>query len=194
MVLILDVPGLMDSRTGRAEGTVARVARAAPAREIEAATVKSAADSAPRLKVAPVKAPPAADESASARVRVLFVDDSLSVRKVAEKALVSLGAQVTTAVDGLDALEKMRDRTFDIVFTDLEMPRMHGFELIRELRFLTAHQDLPIVVVTSRSGQKHQEQARALGANEYLTKPFNTQSLGAAIEKHARGRRSEKGE
>jgi chemosensory pili system protein ChpA (sensor histidine kinase/response regulator) len=101
---------------------------------------------------------------------------------VAEKALVALGVEVTTAVDGVDALAKMREASFDLVFTDLEMPRMHGFELIRELRFLKAYQEIPIVVVTSRSGQKHQEQARSLGANEYLTKPFTAQSLAAAVE------------
>ena len=87
---------------------------------------------------------------------MLFVDDSLSVRKVAEKTLLTLGAEVTLAVDGFDALAKLREGQFDIVFTDLEMPRMHGYELIRELRFLPAYKDLPVVVVSSRSGQKHQ--------------------------------------
>jgi CheY-like chemotaxis protein len=70
-----------------------------------------------------------------------------------------------------------------MVFTDLEMPRMHGFELIGELRFLPAYRDLPIVVVTSRSSQKHQQQARSLGASDYLTKPFNAQMLDAALKK-----------
>ena len=74
-----------------------------------------------------------------------------------------------------------------MVFTDLEMPRMHGYELIRELRFLPAFKDLPIVVVSSRSGQKHQDQARQLGANEYLTKPFTVQMLGAALTKWRAG-------
>ena len=63
---------------------------------------------------------------------------------------------------------------------------MNGFELIRELRFLPAYRDLPIVVVTSRSGSKHQEQARALGATEYMTKPFTAQGLDAVLEKWAR--------
>jgi len=72
------------------------------------------------------------------------------------------------------------------VFTDLEMPRMHGYELIRELRFLPAYRDLPIIVVTSRSGQKHQDQARQLGASEYITKPFTVQVLDAALKKWRR--------
>ena len=66
-------------------------------------------------------------------------------------------------VDGVDGLAKIREGSFDLVFTDLEMPRMHGFELIRELRFLPAYRDLPIAVVTSRSGNKHRQQARVHG-------------------------------
>jgi chemosensory pili system protein ChpA (sensor histidine kinase/response regulator) len=64
-----------------------------------------------------------------------------------------------------------------MVFSDLEMPRMHGYELIRELRYIPSFQNLPIVVVSSRSGQKHQDQARALGANDYVTKPFTADQL-----------------
>jgi len=67
------------------------------------------------------------------------------------------------------------------------MPRMNGYELIRELRFLPAYRELPIIVVTSRSGRKHQEQAKQLGASEYLTKPFTAQVLGGALAKWARG-------
>jgi chemosensory pili system protein ChpA (sensor histidine kinase/response regulator) len=123
---------------------------------------------------------------APGRVRALFVDDSLSVRKVAELTLTSLGIDVTLAIDGVDALERLREKRFDIVFTDLEMPRMHGYELIRELRFLPVYADLPIVVITSRSGQKHQDQARSLGATDYLTKPFSAPMLEAAIKRWVR--------
>jgi chemosensory pili system protein ChpA (sensor histidine kinase/response regulator) len=112
---------------------------------------------------------------------VLFVDDSLSVRKVAEKTLLDLDTEVTLAIDGLEALTKLREGHFDILFTDLEMPRMHGYDLIRELRFLPAYKNLPIIVVSSRSGQKHQEQARTLGASEYLTKPFSAATLEGAL-------------
>jgi len=90
---------------------------------------------------------------------------------------------VQTAVDGVDALARLRGQNFDIVFTDLEMPRMHGFELIRELRFVPAYRELPIVVVTSRSGQKHRQQARAVGATEYLTKPFSAQAVAEILER-----------
>jgi chemosensory pili system protein ChpA (sensor histidine kinase/response regulator) len=116
-------------------------------------------------------------------LQVLFVDDSVSVRKVAERALKSLGVLVTLAVDGIDALDKLRTGQFDLVFTDLEMPRMHGYELIRELRFLPAFHAMPVVVVTSRSGKKHRDEAHAVGASEYLTKPFTSRSLAAALVK-----------
>jgi chemosensory pili system protein ChpA (sensor histidine kinase/response regulator) len=184
MALILDVPAIVEAE---------HAARAAsPRAEPRGPTAPdSAPPSGPRAVSEPTESvtpPVETSEGATRRPRVMFVDDSLSVRKVAEKALASLGVDVTIAIDGLDALEKIRSASFDLVFTDLEMPRMHGFELIRELRFLKAHRDLPIVVVTSRSGQKHQDQARALGANEYITKPFTVQSLSAAIDAWARPR------
>lgn len=170
LCLILDVPRLFE---GRAAARVRSVEKPQPeeARSFEE----------------PIEEKPSIDALPS-RVRVLFVDDSLSVRKVAENALGALGADVQLAVDGIDALAKLREHTFDIVFTDLEMPRMHGYELIRELRFLPAYRELPIVVVTSRTGQKHQEQARSLGATDYLTKPFTPQTLEAAIQKWTRRR------
>lgn len=119
-------------------------------------------------------------------MRVLFVDDSLSVRKVAEKVLIGLGVDVTLAVDGLDALGRLREESFDLVFTDLEMPRLHGYELIREIRFLPKLKSLPVVVVSSRSGAKHQEQARALGATDYVTKPFSAQVLDQILKRYVK--------
>jgi chemosensory pili system protein ChpA (sensor histidine kinase/response regulator) len=123
------------------------------------------------------------DEPAPDELRILFVDDSLSVRKVAEKMLGSLGVAVTLAVDGLDAMAKLREGTFDLVFTDLEMPRMHGYELIREIRLLPALRGLPVVVVSSRSGEKHQQHARSLGATDYVTKPFTGEGLLAVLRR-----------
>ncbi|MFN8094167.1 MAG: response regulator [Vicinamibacteria bacterium] len=129
--------------------------------------------------------------SAAARLegppRVLFADDSLSVRKVAEKLLTELGAEVTLAVDGQDALEILARQPFDIVFTDLEMPRLHGFELIQAIGGQAALRHLPVVVVSSRSGQKHKDEAFALGAREYITKPFDRRVLGEALRRYAPG-------
>jgi chemosensory pili system protein ChpA (sensor histidine kinase/response regulator) len=119
-------------------------------------------------------------------MRVLVVDDSLSVRKVAEKVLVGLGVDVTLAVDGVDALARLRAESFDLVFTDLEMPRLHGYELIREIRFLPKLKTLPVVVVSSRSGAKYQEQARSLGATDYVTKPFTAQILDVILKRYVK--------
>ncbi|MFK7740924.1 MAG: Hpt domain-containing protein [Planctomycetota bacterium] len=114
------------------------------------------------------------------RVRILYADDSLSVRKAAEKFLGEIGADVELAVDGVDALERLRSGSYDMVFSDLEMPRMHGFELLGEMRYVPAFKDIPVVVVTSRSGDKHRQQAEKLGCNGYLAKPFTQ----AALQEH----------
>ena len=103
------------------------------------------------------------------------------MRKAAEKFLGDIGADVVLAVDGLDALERLRAQSFGMVFTDLEMPRMHGFELLREMRYVPTFKDIPVVVVTSRSGDKHRQQAEKLGCNGYLGKPFTPASLQEQI-------------
>jgi chemosensory pili system protein ChpA (sensor histidine kinase/response regulator) len=133
---------------------------------------------APQL-AAPVPSAPV--ESGPRRLRVLFADDSLSVRRVAERLLRSLGVEPVLAVDGEDALAKLRLEPVDLVFSDLEMPRMHGYDLLRELRFIPAHRALPVVIVTSRGGEKHRALAQQLGADGYLTKPFSADQLGAAL-------------
>lgn len=165
--LILDIPGVVEAHAGRA------LSGGGPRFQPTTTSLER-----------PKKATQLRMPAVQRKVRVLFVDDSLSVRKIAEKELTNLGTDVTTAVDGLDAMSKLREGHYDLIFTDLEMPRMHGYDLIRELRFLPAYQDLPIIVVSSRSGQKHQDQARALGCTDYLTKPFNARQLEGALEKY----------
>ena len=118
---------------------------------------------------------------------VLVVDDSISVRKVASKLLTAAGYQVDLAVDGLDALEYLRQNSYEAVLTDLEMPQMHGYELIAEIRRLEETRDLPIVVVTSRTSQKHVQKALDLGANAYLGKPFTQNDLISNLESVTRG-------
>jgi chemosensory pili system protein ChpA (sensor histidine kinase/response regulator) len=148
LILILDVPGLLDPRS--------------------ASTVAALDD-----ETGGETGPP----------RVLFVDDSLSVRKVAEKFLTDLGAEPTLAVDGQEALDLLARSTFDLVFTDLEMPRLHGYELIQAMSASPGLREIPAVVVTSRSGQKHRDQAQAVGARDYLTKPFSQATLGQMLRK-----------
>jgi chemosensory pili system protein ChpA (sensor histidine kinase/response regulator) len=184
LALILDIPGILGAMAerapaaGRAVGAVSPDARPARAPELE---LPAAAE--------PAAPPSSESESESEVIRVLFVDDSLSVRKVAEKALTSLGVEVVTAVDGQDALDRLRTGKFSIVFTDLEMPRVHGYDLIRQLRFVPAYQTVPVIVISSRSGTKHVEHALSMGANEYLTKPFTAEDLDRMISRWVRGER-----
>jgi chemosensory pili system protein ChpA (sensor histidine kinase/response regulator) len=114
---------------------------------------------------------------------VLFVDDSISVRKVAAHFLETSGLEVDTAVDGLDALEKLETGRFRLVMTDLEMPRTHGYELIAAIRRSPRHRHLPVIVCSSRSSQKHRQRAAEMGAQGYLTKPFTKEQLLAEIQR-----------
>ena len=113
------------------------------------------------------------------------VDDSLSVRKVAGQCLAELGVDVTVATDGLEALDRLRESRFDVVFTDLEMPRLHGYELLREIRFSPYWRSIPVIVVTSRSAEKHRLQAQEMGASAYLTKPFSKEQLQDLLKQWA---------
>jgi chemosensory pili system protein ChpA (sensor histidine kinase/response regulator) len=173
LALILDMQGVAESHTA--------VARPAPARATPVAAGRALVAPGDVVEPIPVRAQPQAEPRA--QIRVLFVDDSLSVRKVAENTLRKLGVSVITASDGRDALDRLRDEPVSIVFTDLEMPRMHGYELIQEMRYIPAYRRIPIVVVSSRSGDKHVQKALEAGANEYLTKPFSAEALSGALQK-----------
>lgn len=120
------------------------------------------------------------------QLRVLIVDDSLSVRKVQEKMLTELGCQVATAYDGLNALEKLREQEFDFIFTDLEMPRLNGYELISDLRGNPAWASLPVVVISSRGADKYITKAMNLGASTFLSKPFTQEQLQQVLTHYAK--------
>lgn len=110
--------------------------------------------------------------------RLLLVDDSVSVRRIVARMLERGGFTVVTAPDGYEALELLRaDADFDAVLTDLEMPRVSGYELIEEVRRRAGTRDLPIVVMTTRAGDKHQQLALSLGASEYFSKPIDEARL-----------------
>lgn len=114
--------------------------------------------------------------------KVLIVDDSLSVRKYAGMVLSAKGYQVITANNGQEALEKLETEDVFSIITDLEMPVMHGYELLRELKrrnILT-----PTAVLTSRAGEQHRKEAIELGATDYLVKPFDEDGLLAVVRQH----------
>jgi len=119
---------------------------------------------------------------ARASRRVLLVDDSLSVRKFVGAMLTKAGLDVTTANDGAEGLARIAAEDFDVVITDLEMPRVNGYELIDDLRRRPSTRDLPVVVLTTRSGDKHVSLARRLGISHYVTKPVEEQAFVRLIE------------
>jgi chemosensory pili system protein ChpA (sensor histidine kinase/response regulator) len=104
---------------------------------------------------------------------VLLVDDSVSVRKFVGAMLTRAGFTVHTAVDGADALEQLGELTVDVVVTDLELPRVNGYELIEAMRRRPVTRDLPVIVLTTRVGAKHMGVARRLGVQHYVTKPID---------------------
>jgi chemosensory pili system protein ChpA (sensor histidine kinase/response regulator) len=104
---------------------------------------------------------------------VLLVDDSISIRKVVGQMLERGGFRVVTAADGVEALERASETPIDVVVTDLEMPRLNGYELIRDLKRRPATRDVPVVVLTTRAGGKHADLARHLGVSHYVPKPVH---------------------
>ena len=114
--------------------------------------------------------------------RLLLVDDSISVRRFVGHMLEKAGFDVLTAADGLEALKVVEEMPVHAVITDLEMPRLNGFELIKALRHRTATRDLPIVVLTTRVGAKHLQLARWLGATDYVAKPVDEPAFVRLID------------
>jgi chemosensory pili system protein ChpA (sensor histidine kinase/response regulator) len=125
----------------------------------------------------------AALESAKPKVRtVMVVDDSITVRKVTARFLKRQGLEVITAKDGLDAVGQLQEMKPDIMLLDVEMPRMDGFELATQIRNDDRLQDLPIIMITSRTGEKHRERASKIGIDRHLGKPFNENELLTNID------------
>ena len=108
---------------------------------------------------------------------VLVVDDSVTVRKVTSRLLERNGMNVITAKDGVDAMSVLEEHTPDLMLLDIEMPRMDGFEVATRVRNNPRLKDLPIIMITSRTGQKHQNRAMAIGVNDYLGKPYQESVL-----------------
>jgi chemosensory pili system protein ChpA (sensor histidine kinase/response regulator) len=117
--------------------------------------------------------------------QVLIVDDSLSMRNVLSVAVKKAGWTAVPARDGLEALDIIQRSTRppDLVLLDIEMPRMDGFEFLSTIRSQKPFADLPIVMLTSRSGEKHRDKARALGATDYMVKPFQEDALVRNIDR-----------
>jgi len=112
---------------------------------------------------------------------VMVVDDSVTVRKVTSRLLERHGMSVLTAKDGVDAMALLEEHRPDVLLLDIEMPRMDGFEVATRIRRDERLKDLPIIMITSRTGQKHRDRAMAIGVNDYLGKPYQESVLLQSI-------------
>lgn len=114
--------------------------------------------------------------------KVMVVDDSITVRKVTQRLLQRHDYEVILAKDGVDALSVLHDNKPDVMLLDIEMPRMDGFELATIIRHDDKLKQLPIIMITSRTGEKHRERAESIGVNRYMGKPYNEVDLLQTIE------------
>jgi len=113
---------------------------------------------------------------------VLVVDDSITIRKVTTRFLERNNYKVATAKDGIDAIQVLQDFTPDMILLDIEMPRMDGYELATYVRSTKRLKDVPIIMITSRTGEKHRQRAFDIGVQQYLGKPYNETELLSNIE------------
>jgi len=114
---------------------------------------------------------------------ILVVDDSVTVRKVTSRFLERQGFNVAVAKDGIDAIEILQDMTPDMILLDIEMPRMDGFEVATQVRHNNRLKQIPIIMITSRTGEKHRERALEIGVNDYMGKPFQEKELLDKMQK-----------
>jgi chemosensory pili system protein ChpA (sensor histidine kinase/response regulator) len=134
----------------------------------------------PASRPAALPAAAAAGETRPARSAlptIFVVDDSLTVRKITGRLLAREGYQVVTAKDGVDALEQLAELSPDVIISDIEMPRMDGFELARNIKSTERLRKIPIIMITSRTAEKHRSHAMEIGVSNYLGKPYQEEEL-----------------
>ena len=119
-------------------------------------------------------------------LKILVIDDSKTIRRTAETLLTKEGCEVFTAVDGFDALSKIADHQPDIVFVDIMMPRLDGYQTCSLIKHNKVFQDTPVIMLSSKDGLFDRARRRIVGSEQYLTKPFTKDELLEAIERHVR--------
>ncbi len=117
-------------------------------------------------------------------LKVLVIDDSKTIRRTAETLLKREGCDVVTAEDGFDALAKVADHEPDIVFVDIMMPRLDGYQTCSLIKNNRAFSSIPVIMLSSKDGLFDRARGRIVGSEEYLTKPFTKDELLEAIERH----------
>jgi len=127
----------------------------------------------------------AAAPDRAAGATIMVVDDSLTVRRVTQRLLERNGYRVITAKDGVDALREMKEERPDVMLVDIEMPRMDGYELARNVRGAAALRSTPMIMITSRTAEKHRRLALEIGVDEYLGKPYKEEELLRLVRQYA---------
>jgi len=117
-------------------------------------------------------------------LRILVVDDSKTIRRTAESLLSKQGCDVFTAVDGFDALSKIADHKPDIIFVDIMMPRLDGYQTCSLIKHNKTFKDTPVIMLSSKDGLFDRARGRLVGSEQYLTKPFTKDELLGAITTH----------
>jgi twitching motility two-component system response regulator PilG len=127
----------------------------------------------------------ATDESAGLKgLKVLVIDDSKTIRRTAETLLAKEGCEVFTAIDGFDALAKIADHQPDIVFVDIMMPRLDGYQTCALIKHNKVFRNTPVIMLSSKDGLFDRARGRIVGSEHYLTKPFTKDELLGVIETH----------
>ncbi|MCW8876706.1 MAG: twitching motility response regulator PilG [Kangiellaceae bacterium] len=117
-------------------------------------------------------------------LKAMVIDDSKTIRRTAETLLKKVGCEVVTAVDGFDALAKIADHKPDIIFVDIMMPRLDGYQTCALIKNNKDFQDTPVIMLSSKDGLFDRAKGRIVGSDQYLTKPFSRDELLGAITEH----------
>ncbi|HKJ77246.1 MAG TPA: twitching motility response regulator PilG [Gammaproteobacteria bacterium] len=117
-------------------------------------------------------------------LKVIVVDDSKTIRRTAETLLGKVGCQVVTAADGFEALAKVADTQPDIIFVDIMMPRLDGYQTCALIKHNQEYRETPVIMLSSKDGLFDRARGRVVGSEQYVTKPFSRDELLAAIRAH----------
>lgn len=120
-------------------------------------------------------------------LKILIIDDSKTIRRTAETLLSKEGCKVFTAVDGFDALSKIADHRPDVIFVDIMMPRLDGYQTCSLIKHNSNFKDTPVIMLSSRDGLFDRARGRIVGSEQYLTKPFTKDELLGAIARQVSG-------
>lgn len=118
-------------------------------------------------------------------LKIMVIDDSKTIRRTAETLLTKAGCQVVTATDGFDALAKIADTRPDLIFVDIMMPRLDGYQTCALIKNNSEFKNTPVIMLSSKDGLFDKAKGRIVGSDQYLTKPFSKNELLGAIEEHA---------